>query len=368
MKCPKCHREVEKGSLYCPHCLAEIPWVREFDSVETLLKKEQQRKPQKIKNSGRKRRKQWKKKLKKKVKEKLSFSRKQIFLLALVGLLLLCAVFYREFHTFPHLYSYAEKQYELGNYEIATQIADEALDQEPDSEAANILMARIMEAQGDIKSAILMLRPMIRNQTAGISVYQEIVKLLAMDGRMSEIKILLKNSSQEIRDACSEYVCDPPVTSLAPGTYTSAQTVELRADYDTIYYTLDGSVPDQNSQKYTGPIALKEGTTELKAFGVNERGMESDLITRKYVIVLKTPHAPKVSPKSGDYSKKTKIKVMIPDGCKAYYAFDSEPDINSTIYEQPISMPQGYHRFYVILVAANGKISKSTMREYYLQY
>ena len=38
MKCPKCHREVEKGSLYCPHCLAEIPWVREFDSVELSRK------------------------------------------------------------------------------------------------------------------------------------------------------------------------------------------------------------------------------------------------------------------------------------------------------------------------------------------
>ena len=45
MKCPKCHKEVEKGSLYCPHCLAEIPWVREFDSVETQMKKQQQRKP-----------------------------------------------------------------------------------------------------------------------------------------------------------------------------------------------------------------------------------------------------------------------------------------------------------------------------------
>ena len=367
MKCPKCHREVEKGSLYCPHCLAEIPWVREFDSVETLLKKEQQRGPQKKEKIGKKR-KQWKKKLKKKMKKKLSFSRKQIFLLLLLGLLLFCAVFYREFHTFSHLYSYAEKQYELGNYEIAARFTDEALDQEPDSEGANILMARIMEAQGDMKSAILILRPMIKNQTAGIPVYQEMVKLLALDGQMSGIKILLKNSSQEIRDACSEYICEAPVTSLAPGTYTSARVVELRADYDTIYYTLDGSVPDRNSQKYTGPIVLKEGTTELKAFGVNEKGMESDLITRKYVIVLKTPDAPKVSPKSGDYSKKTKIKVTVPDGCKAYYAFDSEPDINSTVYEQPISMPEGYHRFYVILVAANGKISKTTMREYYLQY
>ncbi len=40
MKCPKCHKEVEKGSLYCPYCLAEIPWVREFSTVETLMKKD----------------------------------------------------------------------------------------------------------------------------------------------------------------------------------------------------------------------------------------------------------------------------------------------------------------------------------------
>lgn len=45
MKCPKCHKEVEEGSLYCPYCLAEIPWVREFSTVETLMKKEQQNRP-----------------------------------------------------------------------------------------------------------------------------------------------------------------------------------------------------------------------------------------------------------------------------------------------------------------------------------
>ena len=42
MKCPSCHKEVEKGSLYCPHCFSEIPWVREFDSVETQLRKKEQ--------------------------------------------------------------------------------------------------------------------------------------------------------------------------------------------------------------------------------------------------------------------------------------------------------------------------------------
>ena len=51
MKCPKCHKEVEKGSLYCPYCLAEIPWVREFSTVETLMKKEQQNRPSKKKKA-----------------------------------------------------------------------------------------------------------------------------------------------------------------------------------------------------------------------------------------------------------------------------------------------------------------------------
>ena len=87
-----------------------------------------------------------------------------------------------------------------------------------------------------------------------------------------------------------------------------------------------------------------------------------------YVINLQIPKAPKVSPKSGDYEKKTKIKVTVPDGCTAYYAFDSMPDVNSTVYERPISMPEGYHVLNVILVTDSGKVSKATTREYYLQY
>lgn len=47
MKCPKCHKEVEKGSLYCPYCLAEIPWVREFSTVETLKRSSRTAHPKK---------------------------------------------------------------------------------------------------------------------------------------------------------------------------------------------------------------------------------------------------------------------------------------------------------------------------------
>ena len=98
MKCPKCHKEVEKGSLYCPHCLAEIPWVREFDSVETQMKKQQQRKPVKE-------------------KKKTGFrlrkpGKKQIILLLIAAAVILGAFCYRQLHTFSALYSYAQRQFE----------------------------------------------------------------------------------------------------------------------------------------------------------------------------------------------------------------------------------------------------------------
>lgn len=173
---------------------------------------------------------------------------------------------------------------------------------------------------------------------------------------------------QKILEACRDYVCENPVTSLPPGTYTTVQTVELSADYDRIYYTLDGSMPNQNSEKYTGPIVLSEGTTVLQAFGINDKNIPSDIVTRKYVIVLKSPDAPEISPEEGIYTKHTKIEMVVPDGCRGYYAFDEVPTVQSTEYLRPISMPQGDHTFYAILVAANGKISEVSSANYYLEY
>ena len=279
------------------------------------------------------------------------------------GVLLLSAVKY-----FFCLIFQGKKQYAQQNYEEAQRIAEYALDKNPKNEAANLLLAKSMEKSGDKRSALLVLRPFIQNKTAGTGIYKEYVKLLTQEGKTNEVRLILKSADREVQNACAEYICETPVSNPAPGTYTTTQTLKLEGNCQKIYYTLDGSTPTRKSKVYTEPIILREGTTELKAFGVNDKNIESDVISRKYVIVLNAPKAPKVTPKSGDYNKKTEIKITVPDGCKAYYAFDSEPDLNSTVYEQPISMPVGYHRLNVILVAANGKTSKMTAMEYYLQY
>lgn len=104
MKCPKCHKEVEKGSLYCPYCLAEIPWVREFSTVETLMKKEQQNRP-----SEKKQKTEIIKYFKHPKRRKLKFSRKQLLCLLLCAAILLGFFCYRQLNTFSALYSRAKK-------------------------------------------------------------------------------------------------------------------------------------------------------------------------------------------------------------------------------------------------------------------
>lgn len=126
MKCPKCHKEVEKGSLYCPYCLAEIPWVREFSTVETLMKKEQQNHP-----SERKHKTEIVKYFKHRKRRKLTFSKKQILCLLLCAATLLGFFCYRQLNTFSALYSRAKKQYAQQNYEEAQRIAEYALDKIP---------------------------------------------------------------------------------------------------------------------------------------------------------------------------------------------------------------------------------------------
>ena len=116
MKCPNCHKEVEKGSLYCPHCLSEIPWVREFDSVETQLRKKEQQ------DSG-----------EESDREGLSagmfiYNRKRIIVVCLAAAVLLGAFCYRQLHTFSALYSHASQQFEQEHYGAAARSIEAALE------------------------------------------------------------------------------------------------------------------------------------------------------------------------------------------------------------------------------------------------
>ncbi len=63
--------------------------------------------------------------------------------------------------------------------------------------------------------------------------------------------------------------------SIPGGFYNGAQSVTLSSSAGEIYYTLDGSIPNKNSRKYSSPISVSKTTT------IRARCIESDKLAGK---------------------------------------------------------------------------------------
>lgn len=76
-----------------------------------------------------------------------------------------------------------------------------------------------------------------------------------------------------------------PIFSPAPGTFYVPQNVVLSTTTEgaTIYYTIDGSTPDQNSTEYTEAINITE-TTTIKAIAYKDGLDESGIAVGEFVI------------------------------------------------------------------------------------
>ena len=80
------------------------------------------------------------------------------------------------------------------------------------------------------------------------------------------------------------YVSDEPVSQYTAGVYSGdgAFTVPLEAE-GNIYYTLDGSDPDERSLPYSAPLTINE-TTVVRAVSVENGKMISPIYTATFVV------------------------------------------------------------------------------------
>lgn len=76
---------------------------------------------------------------------------------------------------------------------------------------------------------------------------------------------------------------DSPVVSLDSGTYNEPALIEVfHKDNTKIYYTLDGSIPDQNSTRYGNPIEMPCGISNFSFAAIDGEGIRSEVVSRSY--------------------------------------------------------------------------------------
>ena len=79
-----------------------------------------------------------------------------------------------------------------------------------------------------------------------------------------------------------------PTFSLEGGSYLEGTSVTLTSAGNTIYYTTDGSTPNNTSTECTGSIAIAAGKKTYKAIAYDTYGNASGVITRTYTGITPT--------------------------------------------------------------------------------
>ncbi|MCM1489880.1 MAG: chitobiase/beta-hexosaminidase C-terminal domain-containing protein, partial [Muribaculum sp.] len=136
--------------------------------------------------------------------------------------------------------------------------------------------------------------------------------------------------------APAESVADNMVNFPRFGMYDDTHVMILcETPGSTIYYTLDGTDPTNQSSVYTAPIYVS-GNILVKAVATKE-GMENSPIRSYQVTTYKT-----AAPKFTFANKKIEISSDTEGAVIRYSIGTSDPDQNSTVYTTPITPEDNY--------------------------
>lgn len=375
MKCRNCGADLEEGTLFCPVCGKEVQWVPEYNTLETLIKQREIEEQEK-KRREMEARKEREKEERKAEQERKRKRRKRQVLIGTIGAVIVLGaaafgvLYQTRINSFSYQMDQAETAYGQGDYEKALTHAGRARELEPENVQAQILEARIYIKDDNMSAAESILDSVTETNPENSAAYGELIRLYEQQEKYTEIRDLMDGASDDIREIYHNYVCTLPELTQKGGSFAEEVSLEFTdiPSGTEVYYTLDGSDPDQNSEKYEEPVELtEEGTTVFKYIAYNQKSIPSDIGEEEYVISFDAPDRPLIAPVSGKYDYQEKIIVTVPEGCTVYYAFDETPTLESEQYTEPVLMPEGEHTFSAIAVDSRGKISP-VASEVYVYY
>lgn len=136
----------------------------------------------------------------------------------------------------------------------------------------------------------------------------------------------------------------PPSVSCYSGEYVIPEMITIDSEDDcSVYYTTDGTTPNEESIKYTGAIPMPLGKTQFKFVCYNENsGYFSDVVTREYNFSLNTEY-------EFTQAQRDVYALMINENIILDYAGTRSNFIGSNSYEfQYVITEEGLGEFYLI--------------------
>lgn len=306
-------------------------------------------------------------------KEQHTIKQLNFFVFSVLSLVMLVVVFSIVFYlytenSYDYHYKKAISAFETHQMEEAVYQTDYCLSIEPDNVELLLLKLHIFLQQSMTEQAIetsnLILSYDSENEEAIECIISEYI---ANEEYFKLSKFLEKCTVAEIRQKYSQYLASVPEYSEAEGEYDTSLSLKLfSVGNGDIFYTLDGTNPSKYSTRYTSPIKLISGEYLVSSVYINEYGISSEIVNKKYIIQSDFELLPNVSAASGTYQMPQMISVDVPDEeYIVYYTTDgSTPDLDSYIYTDPFPMPLGNSIFKFLMIDSEGNESDVVTCQY----
>ena len=387
MKCPKCGAEMKEGSLYCEQCGEDIHIVPDFEpeleynleqTLSDIVKEISSEKSNKTIDVGEKQSEIQEEVQQEEFNDKQPSKHKWYVKMCLIVLgvfLLLCVGIWGSIRQRDNSLEYqiekAQKCVEQEQYEQAITFYCKALELTPDSIELKFSLAEVYFLINNKIEYENLLRDIVDDKNASAEqlecAYGKLVAIYrAKDDYHTINKLLLDSNNETIITKYQNYIAIEPEFSVKEGYYTTLQPLKLTTfGSGKIYFTMDGSDPDENSELYTAPILLENGEYHIKAVYINENGISSDIVSKVYHVEIEELPVPEINAVSGEYDYPISIELVNEEESVFYTTDGSIPTANSTEYTGPIPMPVGQSTFKFIRIE-DGRSSEVVERTYTL--
>ncbi len=377
MKCPNCSAEIKEGMLYCEKCGAELELVsddnfsydlKDIDFGDETLKNDEDDlsldfddNPNLISIL-----------LSKRKNSKAIYAAVVLALIVCVVFVIVFAVNYSKQNSLSYQMNQATEKYNDNDLTGAIACLEKAYKIEPSSDIL-FTIADYYYTLNQENDAVYTLIGIVEGDFPNSekeTAYRKIISVYKESESYGLIAEILKSCTiPEIITEFNDYCVFSPLFNTKEGSYEDTIALKISSDgKGKIYYTLDKSTPNSESEVYTNPIFLESGQYTVNAIYINPYGISSDVVTKKYEINSEYNFEPDILTDSGTYTEATLIEADVPQLFTLYYTTDgTEPSKASTKYISPIPMKEGTATYKFVSYASDGTKSKVVERTYTLE-